>query len=120
MSSTDLIRGFQTLGCQDELKCAVACLVYLDLMNDDKINNLEYDFDKDLQLIYFRLTRESPNSNIIIPVSSTNGMNVIEIAEIQHKFNGENKSITIAICDPSSTVLYYHMTNEFVEKNTLH
>ncbi|XP_055845111.1 uncharacterized protein LOC129911362 [Episyrphus balteatus] len=116
MSSIDLIRGFQTMGCKDDLKGAIASMVYVDLIEDKNISNLEQIYDSELDLIYFRGLRETFGANVIVPVSSSFDIDMNKIEDFQSKFNSEGKSITLAICDPSSTILYYNTTNDFVEK----
>ncbi|XP_055919573.1 uncharacterized protein LOC129951454 [Eupeodes corollae] len=117
MSSIDLIRAFQTMGCDDDMKCAIASMVYLDLKDDSKIIKLEQHYDNDLDLIYFHCQRESCESNnFIVPFSSSEKMDMNRLEDIQRKLNSKTNNITIAICDPSSTILYYSSTNDFVEK----
>ncbi|CAD7013986.1 unnamed protein product [Ceratitis capitata] len=86
MSSVGTLRDFQTLGCLDQLKCALGARVYLDLECDKRVTNLEKFYDSDLNLIYLQGKR-TDTIVTFVPVLSSQPLNFIEIEKIQKKLS---------------------------------
>uniref|UniRef100_A0A1A9WTP1 tRNA-splicing endonuclease subunit Sen15 domain-containing protein n=1 Tax=Glossina brevipalpis TaxID=37001 RepID=A0A1A9WTP1_9MUSC len=102
------------MGCEDQSQCAAACRVYMDLIEDKRYTVIEKTFDVNLNVIYLE-TQLSTNSLVtILPILDSKEVDFQLIRKLQSK--NENKSITLAICDTSSNILYYKLTDGFVDK----
>uniref|UniRef100_A0A1B0AZI9 tRNA-splicing endonuclease subunit Sen15 domain-containing protein n=1 Tax=Glossina palpalis gambiensis TaxID=67801 RepID=A0A1B0AZI9_9MUSC len=114
MNFLTMLKDFQSMGCTDQSKCAVACRVYMDLMEDKRYTDIEKIFDENLNIIYLK-TQFSTNGLVtILPTLDCQEVDFQLIEQLQSK--NENKSLTLAICDTSSNILYYKLSNGFVDK----
>ncbi|KAI9582443.1 tRNA-splicing endonuclease subunit Sen15 [Glossina fuscipes] len=114
MNFLTMLKDFQSMGCTDQSKCAVACRVYMDLMEDKRYTDIEKIFDENLNIIYLK-TQFSTNGLVtILPTLDCQEVDFQLIEQLQRK--NENKSLTLAICDTSSNILYYKLSNGFVDK----
>ncbi|XP_053966356.1 uncharacterized protein LOC128868369 [Anastrepha ludens] len=118
MSFVETVRGFHALGCDDQVKCALGVRVFLDLECDKRVTNLEKCYDSNLNLVYLKGVRNNVTV-IFVPILSSRQLNFLDIENYQKKLIGtdsKNSSITLAICDTSSNILYYQVTPDVFNK----
>lgn len=83
--------------------------------------NVSYKFSEPLNRIYLELTKKKKDCDeveeIVVPTLAFDQLNLKEIERIQSILciNKEKSEITIALIDSTSTILYYKMTNSFVD-----
>ncbi|XP_067631287.1 uncharacterized protein Tsen15 [Eurosta solidaginis] len=118
MSSIDALRDFQTLGCKDQLKCALGGRVFLDLECDKRITCLQKCYDSELNVAYIRGQRDDAFV-AFLPILSSQPLNFLDLENLQKKlmnFDSRKSDVTLAICDTSSNILYYQVTTGFGHK----
>uniref|UniRef100_A0A182KGG4 tRNA-splicing endonuclease subunit Sen15 domain-containing protein n=1 Tax=Anopheles christyi TaxID=43041 RepID=A0A182KGG4_9DIPT len=111
----EILKTFYTLGCEDEALCYGACRVYIYLKEEKHMHDVQYMYEKQLQLFYLT-ARKEPDAltDLFVPALTTDAFNLVQLKRCREVITlpdgGKPESIVLAICDPSSTVLLYRMT----------
>ncbi|XP_050073100.1 uncharacterized protein LOC126561196 [Anopheles maculipalpis] len=116
----EILKTFASLGCKDEALCYAAARVYIHLKEEKRMTDVQYQYEKELQLLYFTARNDPEASiNLFIPSATTRALNLVQLKRCREAIalpGGEKPtSIVLAICDPSSTVLLYRMTSGLKE-----
>nr|XP_040227066.2 uncharacterized protein LOC120952040 [Anopheles coluzzii] len=111
----EILKTFYTLGCEDDALCYGACRVYIHLQEEKHMHDVQYTYEKRLQLFYLTARKEPDGpSDLFIPSLTTNALNLVQLKQCRETItlpDGQKPaSIVLAICDGSSTVLLYRMT----------
>ena len=119
MNTLEILKDINSLGCQDSKICVAAFKIYMELCEVRHLWDVKYSYSKELDIIYLtgRKSKDA-KEEIYIPAPSTNRIDFKKITNIQ---NHLDKSIILAIVDPSSSILYYRMTQgvkDISEKST--
>lgn len=92
-------------------------------------SSIEYKYDQELDIIYFIVNAEATDceqkpqseSVIYVAVPSLVNINLMEISRIQSNLipDNEKQVIVMALVDSDSTIMYYKMSNGFLDLETL-
>lgn len=115
MESLQILQKFRRSGCSDEAQCAAAFKVYLELSEIKSYYRVDHHFSAELNLIYLNGQKSEKSSlELFIPVPSTRKYSLEDLNRYQSTLSTE--TIVLAMCDPSSTILYYKFSAGIVNK----
>lgn len=110
------------LGCQSEMKIALAYHLYIYLVDKKKMYDTEYCYNKDIDKVYI-VARPSKTSkpNIYVPIAAQDTISMDYINEIQeHLCTVETgPTVNLAFIDGDFTTVIYTFTKEFVNKEPI-
>ncbi|EAT47336.1 AAEL001556-PA [Aedes aegypti] len=112
----NILKEFRQLGCSDETRCSAAYRLYIHLCEKRHLWDVQYHYAKHLDIVYLTARKEQDSpADIYIPVPTFDDVTMGDIdryqAELTDPTTTDNRTIIIAFCDPSSSVLLYKMTN---------
>uniref|UniRef100_A0A8D8NS31 (northern house mosquito) hypothetical protein n=1 Tax=Culex pipiens TaxID=7175 RepID=A0A8D8NS31_CULPI len=119
MFSNKSLNEIRQLGCTDEALCAATYRTYLHLCEDRSMWDVQYNFSSQLNTLYLTARKQQTSpEDVYIPVPSFDSIPLERIEKLQTELvpppdsnqNG-SRSLVLAVCDPSSTVLLYRMSN---------
>lgn len=103
------LKDLKSLGCTREDVSAAAYRVYLDLREVRQYEAVSYHVSRELDHLYLKGRKNfDEEEEIIVPVLATKSFTFKEMEKFQAAFSSD--SIKLAICDPSSTIMYYKLT----------
>ncbi|XP_038117687.1 uncharacterized protein LOC6031152 [Culex quinquefasciatus] len=120
-----ILNEIRQLGCTDEALCAVTYRTYLHLCEDRSMWDVQYNFSSQLNTLYLKARKQQDSpEDVYIPVPSFDSIPLERIEKLQAELvsppaeasepsgsqNG-SRCLVLAVCDPSSTVLLYRMSN---------
>ncbi|XP_073813780.1 tRNA splicing endonuclease subunit 15 isoform X2 [Musca autumnalis] len=109
MDFIPLIHEFATLGCTEQLKASVAARIYQDIKLDPNYLSTDKCYDPSLEIVFLRAIASNNTTSIILPLPDNGKVNFKAIAKFQKKYCDSGQKLVLAICDPSSNILYYQL-----------
>lgn len=90
------------------------------LVKDKGIEKLSCSYSKPHNQIYIQIHKPNPlypkfEKGVYVPVPRSQGLNMKLIENYQNDF-ASNQTITLAICDSSSVIIYYNLSQRFDNK----
>ncbi|XP_011290236.1 uncharacterized protein LOC101891966 [Musca domestica] len=111
MDFINLINEFLRIGCKRRLHASVAARVFQDLELDKRHHSVAKCFEESLEIVFLRALTFNDASLIFLPLLDTEEVNFKRIEELRNKLCiSEQNNLFLAICDPSSNILYYQLT----------
>ncbi|XP_037953344.1 uncharacterized protein LOC119683629 [Teleopsis dalmanni] len=107
------LREFESLGCPDPKKTAIAARVYIDLLKNNHLNDVEKTYDTELKEIYMRGLRLGDLYHVI-PVRSTEQIKLAEMNTIRSRFADMGKLI-LAVYNSCGKVMYFDLQDGISE-----
>lgn len=109
IKSSFKLQELRSLGCSRDEISAITFRIYLDLSDAKHYHEVNYYFLPELDYLYLKLKKtKDDEEKIVIPMSSGLTTCFNEIEKFQNYF--KTNSICLAICDPSSVIMYYDLT----------
>ncbi|XP_065370218.1 uncharacterized protein LOC135962297 [Calliphora vicina] len=108
MKLLNVLRDFKELGCNQQIQCATACRVYLDLVSDKKYCSVSKCYDYSRQVLFFKAENFDKKKFIILPSLITQELDLNTINKLQSEV--DECSFLLALCDTSSNILYYRQS----------
>uniref|UniRef100_A0A8D8G7T3 (northern house mosquito) hypothetical protein n=1 Tax=Culex pipiens TaxID=7175 RepID=A0A8D8G7T3_CULPI len=114
-----ILNEIRQLGCTDEALCAATYRTYLHLCEDRSMWDVQYNYSSQLNTLYLTARKQQASpEDLYIPVPSFDSIHLERIEKLQAELvpppdsnqNG-SRCLVLAVCDPSSTVLLYRMSN---------
>ncbi|XP_039444479.1 uncharacterized protein LOC120424429 [Culex pipiens pallens] len=114
-----ILNEIRQLGCTDEALCAATYRTYLHLCEDRSMWDVQYNYSSPLNTLYLKARKQQDSpEDVYIPVPSFDSIPLERIEKLQAELvpppdsnqNG-SRCLVLAVCDPSSTVLLYRMSN---------
>ncbi|XP_049785863.1 uncharacterized protein LOC126188313 [Schistocerca cancellata] len=109
-------------GCQNQQKIAVAFQVYMELCEVEKLWNVRHHYNELHDFFYLtgKHSASSERDEIFIPLSITSDISPAWVENIQNEVcrNTSPKSITLAIKEQDSTVVYYNVERELASPDS--
>lgn len=108
----------KSLGCKSNISIALAYQVYVELFEVKLMYNVDFAYSKDLDLIYLTAKpTKKANTQIFIPQSTSQTINMKIISEYQNKLCDKDKeqTVTIACVESDSTVVLYTFTKGLID-----
>lgn len=103
------LKDIRSLGCGKDEVSAATYRIYLDLCVVRKYEIVSYHLLSELDHLYLKARRKSEDEEeIVIPILATKTFSFHEMEKFQAAFSGD--SIKLAICDTSSTIMYYNLS----------
>ncbi|KAM8714219.1 hypothetical protein ACLKA7_014370 [Drosophila subpalustris] len=93
------------------LSRTLAKLVYEDLINDERLSNIQPQFERSLNAFYLSAETETSTQTVFIPLPHSKAIDFGVLKELQQKL--ENSSICAAIVDNTGNILYYQIKEGF-------
>ncbi|XP_017958911.1 uncharacterized protein LOC108653104 [Drosophila navojoa] len=91
------------------LKRALAKLVYKDLLNNERLRDIEPHFDSSCGVFYWSAQNvEQQNSVAYLPMEHAKDLDFELIRRVQEKL--QNYIVIVAIVDNTGNILYYQIT----------
>lgn len=105
-------------GCQNQQKVAVAFQVYMELCEVEKLWHVDHHYNRTHDFFYLtaKPSATSETDEIFIPLSITSDISPAWLENIQNEVcsNNSSKSITLAVKEQDSTIVYYTVERELV------
>lgn len=105
-------------GCQNQHKIAVAFQVYMELCEVEKLWNVNHHYSRTHDFFYLtgKPSASSERDEIFIPLSITSDISPAWLESIQNEVcrNNSPKSMTLAVKEQDSTIVYYTVERDLV------
>lgn len=85
-------------------------------------SDVQFHYNKNFKLIYLTAIRlQTSNREIFIPITKYESINLNRIADLRSEFASSSCTnlLNLAIVDSNQVILYYRLTNEFVDLDCL-
>jgi hypothetical protein len=111
MNNESILREILQLGCPDLAHCAATYKLYLKVT--ESLNcTASYHFSQKIAKLYLKVRNsEVDEEKIYMAIPSTKLITFQEINEYKKEFS--EQSLTLAVCEPSSTILFYNLEDDF-------
>ncbi|XP_060657819.1 uncharacterized protein LOC132792445 [Drosophila nasuta] len=97
------------------VKRALAKLVYADILNDERLIDIQPQFERSLNLFYLSAQKQEDNQQVAyIPLPHSKDIDFKQINSLQKLL--PKSLIFMAIADNTGNILYYQITEGFNEK----
>ncbi|KAM3958029.1 uncharacterized protein ACR2FA_007982 [Aphomia sociella] len=116
---TKIKEDMKALGCNSELKIALAYHLYIHLVDEKLMHDTEYCYNKDIDTLYV-VARPKRNDklNIYVPIPTHDDISVDFINKMQENLCTveTGMSINLAFVEGDSTTVIYTFTKGLVER----
>lgn len=106
------LKDIKSLGCTKDDVSAATYRIYLDLCKVRQYEEVSYHYLPALDHLYLKAKKnQDEDEEVVVPFLTTQPFTFAGMEEFQSAFS--SNSIKIAICDPSSTIIYYKISKSW-------